>query len=143
MATDLSTQVLTTARAGVYAAQRLKFVPKTLQMKYFRRVSDDGEAKYGVIEDVKRRISFARLNLMDSWPMKGPFDVIFCRNVMIYFDKATQKELVNRFWQILAPGGTLFVGHSESLAGITHRFQYQQPTVYIKPQTACLSSVAG
>ena len=62
--------------------------------------------------------------------MHGPFDVIFCRNVMIYFDKQTQAELIDRFCQLLSPGGTLFIGHSESLAGIQHRFRYVQPTVY-------------
>jgi chemotaxis protein methyltransferase CheR len=69
---------------------------------------------------------------MESWPMRGPFDVIFCRNVMIYFDKATQNRLIDRFWNLLAPGGLLFIGHSESLAGVRHQFQYVQPTTYRK-----------
>ena len=64
--------------------------------------------------------------------MKGPFDVIFCRNVMIYFDKPTQEQLVNRFWNLLKPGGHLFVGHSESLAGRQHPFHYVQPAIYVK-----------
>ena len=77
-------------------------------------------------------VTFARLNLMESWPMRGPFDVIFCRNVMIYFDKPTQNRLVERFWDLLIPGGMLFIGHSESLSGVRHRFKYVQPTVYRK-----------
>ena len=67
---------------------------------------------------------------MAAWPMKGPFDVIFCRNVMIYFDKPTQQRLVNRFWDLLRPGGYLFVGHSEGLSAIEHKFRYIQPAVY-------------
>jgi chemotaxis protein methyltransferase CheR len=70
---------------------------------------------------------------MEAWPMRGPFDVIFCRNVMIYFDKETQGELVNRYFDILAPGGTLFLGHSESLTGIKHKYKYVLPAVYQKP----------
>jgi chemotaxis protein methyltransferase CheR len=77
-------------------------------------------------------VQFARLNLAEDWPMKGPFDVIFCRNVMIYFDKPTQERLVNRFWNLLKPGGYLLVGHAESLAGSQHRFRYVQPAIYMK-----------
>jgi chemotaxis protein methyltransferase CheR len=69
---------------------------------------------------------------MEQWPMKGPFDAILCRNVMIYFDKATQQQLVERYWALLRPGGHLFVGHSESLTGLTHRFRYVMPAVYVK-----------
>jgi len=69
---------------------------------------------------------------MDPWPMKGLFQVIFCRNVMIYFDKPTQQELINRFWEYLEPGGHLFVGHSEGLSSVKHRFRYVRPAVYQK-----------
>ena len=78
-------------------------------------------------------VRFAHLNLMDPWPFTGPLDFIFCRNVMIYFDKPTQQRLIERFYDILAPGGILFTGHSESLTGIAHRFRYVQPTIYLKP----------
>ena len=77
-------------------------------------------------------IAFARLNLMEPWPMKGPFDVIFCRNVMIYFDRPTQEKLVNRFWDLLASGGYLFVGHSEGLSGVSHQFRHIRPAIYRK-----------
>jgi chemotaxis protein methyltransferase CheR len=77
-------------------------------------------------------VHFARLNLMGSWPMKGPFDVIFCRNVMIYFDKPTQTRLIRRYHDYLVPGGVLLMGHSESLAGIRHDFRFVQPAVYVK-----------
>ena len=76
---------------------------------------------------------FRYLNLMQDWPIKGPLDFIFCRNVMIYFDKPTQRRLINRFYDLLAPGGVLFTGHSESLTGIEHKFKYVQPTIYTKP----------
>jgi chemotaxis protein methyltransferase CheR len=69
---------------------------------------------------------------MDAWPFTGPFEFIFCRNVMIYFDKPTQERLVNRFWEMLAPGGILFTGHSESLTGVKHPFRYVRPTVYAR-----------
>jgi chemotaxis protein methyltransferase CheR len=77
-------------------------------------------------------IQFARLNLMGPWPMRGTFDYIFCRNVMIYFDKATQERLVSRFSNSLKSGGYLFVGHSESLSGINHDLAYTVPAVYRK-----------
>ena len=88
--------------------------------------------RYQVIEPLRRLVHFARLNLMGEWPMRGPFDVIFCRNVMIYFDKQTQGRLVKRLWNLLKPGGHLFVGHSESLAGLPHQFRYVQPAIYMK-----------
>jgi len=87
---------------------------------------------YQVIAPLRRLVHFARLNLMGEWPMRGPLDVIFCRNVMIYFDKHTQERLVNRFWKLLKPGGHLFVGHSESLTGLPHKFRYVQPAIYVK-----------
>ena len=82
--------------------------------------------------DPRQIIRFNHLNLMARWPFKGPFDFIFCRNVMIYFDKPTQQKLVGRFWESLAPGGLLFTGHSESLTGIAHKFSYVRPTIYGK-----------
>jgi chemotaxis protein methyltransferase CheR len=77
-------------------------------------------------------VSFAKLNLMNEWPMRGLFDVIFCRNVMIYFDKPTQEKLVSRFWSYLREGGYLLVGHSESLTFLSHTFRYLKPAVYQK-----------
>jgi chemotaxis protein methyltransferase CheR len=78
-------------------------------------------------------VIFRYLNLMQDWPVKGPLDFIFCRNVMIYFDKPTQGRLINRYYDLLGSGGVLFTGHSESLTGIEHKFKYVQPTIYIKP----------
>ncbi len=133
LATDISTRVLARARQGSYEAEGIEGIPSHLLVKYFRRIKDHPNGLYQVKESLRELIHFGRLNLMDAWPMRGPFDAIFCRNVMIYFDKPTQGELVQRFWELLAPGGTLFIGHSESLTGIRHQFQYVQPTVYEKP----------
>jgi chemotaxis protein methyltransferase CheR len=131
LATDLSTRVLARAREGVYAEELLADVPPQLVARHFGP-SGRGERLVRVADETRACVRFARLNLMSSWPMKGPFDVIFCRNVMIYFDKATQERLVNRFASLLAPGGWLFVGHSESLSGIDHPLRYVQPAVYQK-----------
>ena len=135
LATDLSTEVLARARQGIYPASRLREVPPMLLGRHFTLVATKPERTYRVNDPVRRLVHFARLNLMGQWPMKGPFDVIFCRNVMIYFDRPTRQDLIARFHSILAPGGTLFIGHSESLTGINHSFRYVLPTVYRKPAT--------
>ncbi len=132
LATDLSTRVLAMARRGVYAQERFRETPPRLVGEFFNLIQARPERLHEVKDSIKRMVSFARLNLMERWPMKGPFDVIFCRNVMIYFDKATQGQLVDRFWSILAPGGYLFIGHSESLTGVQHKFRYVLPTIYRK-----------
>ena len=132
LATDISHRMLDAAQKGVYDRQRTVPVPPALRGKYL--VSS--AARHGALEvspALRQVVRFAHLNLMDPWPFSGPFDFIFCRNVMIYFDKPTQQRLINRFWQILASGGLLFTGHSESLTGITHQFRYIQATVYQKP----------
>ncbi len=133
LATDLSTKVLAQARRGVYEERRVEPVPPGLRARYFTRADADGKKLYRAGEALRRMVVFARLNLMDPWPMKGPFDVIFCRNVMIYFDKPTQGRLIQRFYDILRPGGVLYIGHSESLTRVDHGFRYLAPTVYGKP----------
>jgi chemotaxis protein methyltransferase CheR len=132
LATDLSTVVLQRAAQGLYDAERIKTVSPALVRTYFDQVKmkDATRATYQVKESIRRMITFARLNLMESWPMKGPFDIIFCRNVMIYFEKPVQEVLVNRYYNLLGPGGYLFLGHSESLTGTKHPFKYVKPTVY-------------
>ncbi len=132
LATDLSTRVLDRAKEGVYTAERIKTVNPQLRGRCFRCIQSRPDRIYQVNETLRSLMHFSRLNLMGDWPMRGSFDVIFCRNVMIYFDKPTQGRLVERFWEILAPGGTLFIGHSESLTSLRHRFRYIQPTVYEK-----------
>jgi chemotaxis protein methyltransferase CheR len=132
LATDLSTEVLATAREGVYAPVRLQELDRALIARHFTKITANDEPRYRVSDAARRMVTFARLNLMDPWPMSGPFSIIMCRNVMIYFDKPTQQSLVTRFWELLQPGGLFFIGHSESLTGVEHRFQYVQPTVYEK-----------
>lgn len=132
LATDLSARVLEKAKAGVYDEEGLREVPPGLLAKYFAPASAAGRGSYAVRPELRSLVAFASLNLMAEWPMRGPFDLIFCRNVMIYFDKRTQEDLVNRFYGLLKPGGYLFVGHSESLAGFNTRFRYVQPAVHLK-----------
>ncbi len=129
LATDISTRVVATAKKGAYTAQQLGDVSTARRTKWFTSTPDGGAS---VLPELRAPISFAHLNLMASWPMSGPFDVIFCRNVMIYFDKPTVTRLVGRFHDLLAPGGHLFIGHSESLTAIEHRYRYLQPAVYAK-----------
>jgi chemotaxis protein methyltransferase CheR len=133
LATDISTRMLTTARAAVYDAARIQPVSPMVRSRSFTCVESRPQKRYRVLPTVRKLVHFARLNLMESWPMAGPFDVVFCRNVMIYFDRPTRERLIGRFHDLLAKGGTLFVGHSESLTGIRHGFTYVRPTVYQKP----------
>ncbi len=132
LATDISTAVLAKAQAGVYDETRFDTVPRPLRNRYFVHQGGRDSRHYRVSPVARDLITFGRLNLMESWPMKGPFDVIFCRNVMIYFDKQTQGMVIHRFEQLLRTGGILLLGHSESLTGIRHKFKYVQPTVYQK-----------
>lgn len=132
LATDLSTRVLAMATRGEYGKERFRETPPQLVQRYFDVVQSAPSKIYKASKDIRSMIHFARLNLMEPWPMKGPFDVIFCRNVMIYFDKPTQSRLVNRYYDLLAPGGYLFLGHSESLTGTQHQFRYVMPATYAK-----------
>jgi chemotaxis protein methyltransferase CheR len=129
LATDISTKVVAAAKKGAYTAQQLGDVSPARRARWFTPTPDGGAM---ALPELRTPISFAHLNLMASWPMSGPFDAIFCRNVMIYFDKPTVTRLVNRFYDLLAPGGHLFIGHSESLTAIEHRYRYVQPAVYAK-----------
>jgi chemotaxis protein methyltransferase CheR len=132
LATDLSRPMLAMAREGSYASPRLKETPAAWVAKYFTHSGHGAGSRYRVKDALRQWVHFAHLNLVEDWPMKGQFDVIFCRNVMIYFDKTVQAKLIERFWRQLAPGGCLFLGHSESLAGLRHPFRYLRPTVYEK-----------
>lgn len=131
LASDISSSILEKAREGKYDKDRIVNVPPALKSKYMTRISTE-KNKVQISSDIKEMIAFKYLNLIKQWPVKGPFDFIFCRNVMIYFDKQTQQKLINNFWNVLAPGGILFTGHSESLTGIKHSFKYVEPTIYSK-----------
>ncbi|MCK5679678.1 protein-glutamate O-methyltransferase [bacterium] len=130
LATDLSTNVLSHARKGIYDQERLRNVSPAMLKKYFT-VSRDG-SRFRVHEKLVADIKYARLNLMHDFPFKGSFDTIFCRNVMIYFDRQTQGILVNKFSNFLNPGGYLMIGHSESLTNVKHDLEYVQPSLYRK-----------
>ncbi|HNY12393.1 MAG TPA: protein-glutamate O-methyltransferase CheR [Candidatus Wallbacteria bacterium] len=132
LATDISTRMLSTAKAGVYERNDIKNVSLNFIKKYFRQCANPDPNHFSIKDFIRKIISFARLNLVGDWAMKGQFDVIFCRNVMIYFDRRVQERLLERFWRILMPGGYLFIGHSESLTVISHRFKYVCPGVYSK-----------
>lgn len=130
LATDISGRALEAARRGVYEASRVEALPAEWLRRYFLRGEGPAAGKYKIRPEVARMVEFRRLNLVGEWPLFGPFAAIFCRNVMIYFDRPTQEQLVNRLAGLLEPGGYLFVGHAESLTGIEHPLQYVQPAVY-------------
>lgn len=132
MATDISTRVLQTADKGIFGKERLKNVPPAILKKYFQMGSGSCEGQFLIKKNIRDMVQFSRFNLMDTPPPNYRFDIIFCRNVMIYFDKATQEALVRRFHQCLNKGGHLFVGHSESLTGLSHELKYIEPSVYRK-----------
>jgi chemotaxis protein methyltransferase CheR len=129
LATDISTQVVAAAKRGAFSDQQLRDVSAARRHRFFTS-NPDGSGT--VTQELRAPISFAHLNLMAHWPMSGPFDAIFCRNVMIYFDKPTVTRLVHRFHGLLGAGGHLFIGHSESLTAIEHSYRYVQPAVYVK-----------
>jgi chemotaxis protein methyltransferase CheR len=132
LATDISTKVLSEAQRGVYALDRVDDIPKPLIRTYFQQGHGRQKGFYRVKPILRDIISFKRFNLMDKFPFGSVFQFIFCRNVMIYFDKKTQEKLVNKFYQCIIPGGYLMIGHSESLTGVNHPFKYIQPSVYQK-----------
>lgn len=134
LATDISTRVLDVAKAGIYPSEKLQRVHPDLRKSYFKKRTGNGSSGdgYEVVPLLKNIVRFARLNLNENYPFKGPFDFIFCRNVMIYFDKKTQESLIQKMSQYLVPGGYLFVGHSESLMGLNHSMKYICPAVYRK-----------
>lgn len=130
-ATDISTRILTKATNAIYGDEVVKRIPLPLQIKYFRKGFGPQEGYYRVKDDLRAKVQFQYLNLLEGEPpFKDLFQVIFCRNVMIYFDNATQTELVNKLARYLVPGGYLFVGHSESLASVKHHLKVVKPAVY-------------
>lgn len=128
IATDLDTDVLNFARAGEYALPLMKDVPKEWITKYFTKV---GDAKYKVNDKYRSMIQFKQFNLMDKIVTQRPYDLISCRNVMIYFEQKTKNDLVERFYDVTKEGGYLFIGHAESVGRET-RYTYVQPAVYRK-----------
>ena len=132
LSTDLSSKVLKIAASGIYPHERIRTISPALTKKYFLKGENSWQGYVKVKEPLKKYIEFRRLNLMEPFSFPEPFDCIFCRNVMIYFDKKVQTSLVNRFYESLAKGGVLLIGHSESLTGIQHRLRYVRPAIYQK-----------
>lgn len=130
LATDIDSNVLAKASSGVYPADRVESMPPAYRNRYLKKGGGDNSGMVRVVDDVRSLITFRQLNLMHQWPMKGPFDVIFCRNVVIYFDKETQRRLFARYADLLTPDGHLFVGHSETLFKVCDRFDLIGRTIY-------------
>lgn len=130
LATDLDSNVLEKGRNGIYPAENGDNVPDHIFKAYFQCSKDEKSIR--VKDSIRDMVHFKRLNLLEQWPMKGRFDVIFCRNVVIYFNRETQRKLFNRFADCLPVGGYLFIGHSESLNGLTDRFESVGNTIYRK-----------
>ena len=131
LATDIDTNMVETGQQGVFPADAVKSVPAPLRGNYTEPVSGD-ESQVRMVASTRSSIVFKPLNLLDNWPMNGPFDMIYCRNVVIYFDKPTQRILFDRYADIIRMGGFLYIGHSESLYGITDRFRPVGQSIYQK-----------
>lgn len=132
LATDISERALRIAKEGVYSAERLESLPEKWRQRYFRKRSD---GQFEIIPQVRQEATFRRFNLMNTtFPFKKPFHIIFCRNVMIYFDQQTRHSLVERFCQHNTPGGFLFIGHSETLGRGHPQYEYLHPAVYRKKE---------
>ncbi|MEQ1517302.1 MAG: CheR family methyltransferase [Usitatibacteraceae bacterium] len=131
LASDVDTNVLEQAARGDYAMERVEKMERARLERFFLCGSGVNEGRVKVRQDLRDMISFQRINLLDNdWKINGPFDAIFCRNVMIYFDKPTQSRILERFALLLRPDGLLFAGHSESLFHVSHLFQLRGKTVY-------------
>ncbi len=131
LATDISTRVLEKARKGIYDDDRIEPVPAAMKRKYLLRSKNRDEGLVRIVPELRERISFRRLNFMDAdFGMREELDVIFCRNVVIYFDRQTQEKLVNKFCRQLRRDGYLFMGHSETLNGLDVPLVQVAPTIY-------------
>jgi chemotaxis protein methyltransferase CheR len=130
LATDLDSNVLARARSGTYSADQVKGIHSNQLTRFFDRAQDKGLCSYVVKPAVSRLITFKQLNLMHELPMRGPLDVIFCRNVVIYFDKETQRQLFRRFARLQRPQDVLFIGHSESMFKVSDAYTLMGKTIY-------------
>lgn len=130
LATDISTKVLEKAKKGVYSQENVEALPTAWKFNYFNKMNDKN---FVVADGIKNEVIYRKFNLMDtSFPFKRKFHVIFCRNVMIYFDAETKKKLINKYYDSLEYGGYLFIGHSESISQEELKYAYVMPSVYRK-----------
>jgi chemotaxis protein methyltransferase CheR len=133
LATDISTRVLEKARTAVYEEEKIEPVPQQMKKKYLLRSKDRNNPMVRIVPELREKVHFRRLNFMDNdFGMREQMDIIFCRNVIIYFDRATQERLLNQFCKVLSPGGYVFMGHSETLSGLDVPLTSVHPTVYRK-----------
>ncbi|MBT4519431.1 MAG: protein-glutamate O-methyltransferase [Halieaceae bacterium] len=132
LATDLDSDVLKTCKGGIYAQNRVDNMSESRLKRWFIKSSEHGDDVYSATRDLRDLIVFNQLNLMKEWPMRGKFSVIFCRNVVIYFDKPTQRILMDRYANAIEDGGYLILGHSESLNNVSDRFELVGQTIYRK-----------
>lgn len=132
LATDISTDMLQKAQRGIYRQGSVDKIPQEQLSRYFQRGKGTSQGSYRIKEQIKSLIRFKYLNLVEPFPMGGPLDFIFCRNVMIYFDLQTQQDIVQRMSKLLKPGGYLFMGMSEGLSMIEHPLNYIKPSIYQK-----------
>ena len=130
LATDLDTSVIDTAVRGIYSEEKVSHLPEEYLKNWFQKGKGGRQGMVRVAPEVRELVTFRHLNLMHDWPMNGFFDVIFCRNVVIYFDRDTQQRLFDRFADIMVPQGHLLIGHSESLNNVSDRFQLIGRTIY-------------
>lgn len=132
LATDLSNSAIAEAKQATYPEKMIKDIDGELVKKHFLKGKGSNADQYKVAKHIRDLVMIRRLNLMENWPIKGPLDIIFCRNVMIYFDKPTREKLVLRMHDILRPGGILAIGSAETLSGLETPFKTVQPSVYVK-----------
>jgi chemotaxis protein methyltransferase CheR len=137
---DISNRALKKAREATYSADRLKLIPADVIKRHFLKGAGQWQGFYRVKPETARIVAFHRINLIERLPEIGQFSVIFCRNVMIYFDKEEQERVVNRMEALLEPGGYLFIGHAEGLIGLRHSLKYVHPAVYQKPSNGLFSN---
>ncbi len=131
LATDLDTNVIDSGKSGIYSVDKLVPVADEY-LKWFSRTQGCTANQKQVDSKLKEHIAFKQLNLMQEWPIKGPFQLIICRNVLIYFDKETQKKLIRRYYDLLEKGGCLILGHSESLGDNRNLFESKGKTIFRK-----------
>lgn len=127
LATDISEKVMSKAKLGLFPEESLKGIPSTWKTHNFRKSTG---GNYELIPEIRKEVIFRYFNLMDNFVFRKPFDIIFCRNVMIYFDQQTKNNLINKFYEVLRPGGYLFIGLSETVQRDVSRFEYVQPSIY-------------
>jgi len=133
LATDLSTKILSDANEGIYSERDVEKIPDNYVVSYFEQIIIDNKTHFRIKSNCRSLITFQRLNLTTiPFPMKGPFDFIFCRNVMIYFDNTIRKRLLEEYYRLLKPGGFLLVGHAESLTGMLSGLKSVKPSIYEK-----------